>query len=202
MVRQDYFHICAKGADSRNFIICKSDYYAAFNLVGVCAANTSARVISFSIEDTHPHILLWGTREECARFSCLYETQYIHYVAAVRKGGSDLVLHCGLYPIGDDIDYLKNVAVYTIIQPTKDGKPVMPYDYQWGTGSLYFRDRRYTPIWHYSDDGAIQKPVPFGSLSARGKRVLLHSRTIQIPEEWLVCNGFILPDNYVDVERF
>ena len=201
-MRKEFFHMCAKGADSRNFIICKSDYYTAFNLVGVCAANTEAVVVSFSIEDTHPHVLLWGTREECVRFSCLYQSQFTHYAAAVRKGSSDLFLRCELYPIGDDIDYLRNVAVYTIIQPTKDGKAVMPYDYQWGTGSIYFRNGRYTPIWYFDYAGTICQPVSFGSLSVKDKRALVHSRHYMVPDGWSVCNGFILPDNYVDVDRF
>ena len=199
---KEFFHVCAKGADSRNFVISKADYFAAFNLIGVCAANTEAVVVSFSIEDSHPHILLWGTKVECSRFKVLFETCYTHYAAATRKGGSDLFLRCELYPIGDDLDYLRNVAVYTIIQATKDGKSVMPYDYPWGTGSMYFRNGYYTPVWLFDKEGSIRQPVSIGSLGTRVKRTLLHTRILSVPDEWLVCNGFILPYNYIDVERF
>ncbi|MBQ8060316.1 MAG: hypothetical protein IJ205_00020 [Bacteroidales bacterium] len=201
-MNKEYFHVCAKGADSRNFIISKADYFAAFNLIGVCAANSEAVVVSFSIEDSHPHFLLWGTKMECSRFKVLFETLYIHYAAATRKGGADLVLRCELYPIGDDLDYLRNVAVYTIIQATKDGKSVMPYDYPWGTGSMYFRNGYYTPVWLFDENGSIHEPVPFASYGAREKRVLLHTRSYTIPDQWLVCNGIILPVNYVDVAKF
>lgn len=201
-MNREYFHVCANGADARNFIISLADYYAAFNLIGVCAANTPVSVVSFSIEDSHPHFLLWGTRTDCSRFKVLYETLYTHYAAATRKGGADLLLRCELYPIGDDEDYLLNVATYTIIQATKDGKPIMPYDYPWGTGSLVFRNGFYVPIWQFDDQGVIHKPVPFGSLGARDRRALLHTRSLTIPDEWLICNGLILPGNYVDVARF
>lgn len=194
--------MCANGADSRNFIISEDDYYTAFNYFGVCAANTEVEVVSFSIEDSHPHALLWGTRLECSRYTVLYESLYTHYAAATRNGGADLVLRCELYPIGDDMDYLRNVAVYTIIQPTKDGKSVMPYDYLWGTGSLYFRNGFYTPVWYFDKEGTIRQPVSFISLGAREKRALLHTRNYMIPDDWLVCNGFILPENYVNIERF
>ena len=100
------------------------------------------------------------------------------------------------------MDYLRNVAVYTIIQPTKDGKSVMPYDYLWGTGSLYFRNGFYTPVWYFDKEGTIRQPVSFISLGAREKRALLHTRNYMIPDDWLVCNGFILPENYVNIERF
>lgn len=201
-MNKEYFHVCANGADSRNFIISEDDYYTAFNYFGVCAANTEVEVVSFSIEDSHPHALLWGTRLECSRYTVLYESLYTHYAAATRNGGADLVLRCELYPIGDDMDYLRNVAVYTIIQPTKNGKSVMPYDYLWGTGSLYFRNGFYTPVWYFDKEGTIRQPVSFISLGAREKRALLHTRNYMIPDDWLVCNGFILPENYVNIERF
>ena len=201
-MNKEYFHVCANGADSRNFIISEDDYYTAFNYFGVCAANTEVEVVSFSIEDSHPHALLWGTRLACSRYTVLYESLYTHYAAATRNGGADLVLSCELYPIGDDMDYLRNVAVYTIIQPTKDGKSVMPYDYLWGTGSLYFRNGFYTPVWYFDKEGTIRQPVSFISLGAREKRALLHTRNYMIPDDWLVCNGFILPENYVNIERF
>jgi hypothetical protein len=201
-MNKEYFHVCANGADARNFIVREADYFAAFNLIGVCAANTQAVVVSFSIEDSHPHLLLWGTRAECSRYKVLFETLYGHYAAATRDGGSELTLRCELYPIGDEEDYLRNVAVYTIIQATKDGKAVMPYDYRWGTGSLVFRKGFYTPVWLFDAGGEICRPVPFGTLGARAKRALLHSRELSIPDHWLVCNGVILPTNYVDVPRF
>ena len=123
-------------------------------------------------------------------------------MAATRKGGADLVFHCELYPIGDDESYLLNVAVYTIIQPTKDGKPVMYHDYRWGTGSMYFRSGFYTPVWYFDETGIIRQPERFGDQDALTKRNLLHSRLWSIPDDWLVCNGFILPSNYIDVSRF
>ena len=202
MHKKQYFHLCAKGADARNFIICREDYYAVFNLIGVCAANTSVVVVSFSIEDSHPHILVWGTAEECMAFMHMFENLFKHYAAATRPRGSGLVLNCEAYPIGYDESYLLNVAIYTIIQPTKDGKPVMFYDYRWGTGSMYFRNKFHTPVWQYDDNGNIREPVRFGTLDSVSKRNLLHSRTYTIPDCWLVCNGFILPSNYVDVSRF
>lgn len=201
-MKEQYFHVCANGADARNFIICQADYYAAFNLIAACAANTNVHVVSFSIEDTHPHFLLWGTEEDCIRFKLRYERLYTHHASATRKGRSELVLRCELYPIGDDQDYLRNVAVYTIIQATKDGKAVMPYDYPWGTGCLVFRKGFHVPVWLFDSRGNLCQPVPFGSLGVRDRRAVLHSQLWTIPDNWLVCNGLILPTNYVDVARF
>ena len=202
METASYYHICADGAQTRNFIVSEFDYPAAFNLIGLCAANTNVIVVSFSIEDTHPHFLLWGTESDCLAFKEMYENQYRHYAAATRKGKDEISFVCELYPIGNDDDYLKNVAAYTIIQPTKDGKGIMWYDYPWGTGSLYFRSGPSIPIWYFDKNGEINQPVPFGALGNTSKRDIVHSRTLTVPDDWMVCNGLILPSNYVDIARF
>ncbi|MBR6269835.1 MAG: hypothetical protein IKR30_04605 [Bacteroidales bacterium] len=200
-MNKHYYHLCSNGTETKYFIICTADYFAAFNLIGVCAANTGVNVVSFSVEDSHPHILLYGTLENCSRLKQMYETLYRHYVAATRKDRERFVFHCELYLV-DDPSYLRNVAAYTIIQATKDGKPVMPYDYKWGTGSLYFRNSFFTPPWYFDDQGNICKPIPFSSLNTRARRRILHTRLYSIPETWMVCNDVILPSNYIDISLF
>ena len=190
----------ANGDDSRNFITSLKDFYAAFNRIGVCAANSSAKVVSFSIEDTHPHILLYGTEPDCIKFKNAYLISTLRYIAANRGSLYDVILNYELYPIKSE-DYLKNVAVYTIIQATKDGKRVMPYDYIWGSGSLYFRPDNTIPIWCADENGVVSEPMPIGKLNARDKESMLHSRK-KVPDNWLICNGFLLPDNYVDIKLF
>ena len=201
MENKKYFHLCGDGANSRNFITSLADFRAAFNLVGVCAANTGATVISFSIEESHGHFLLWGTLEACTGFKIMYESQYKHYAAATRPKGLELVLESELYPV-DDEQYLKNVAAYTIIQATKDGKPIMFYDYRWGTGSMYFRDNNHIPVWYFDENGVLREPVPFRTFNRLEKRAIVHSQSLTIPGDWMICNGLILPSNYVDARNF
>lgn len=201
-MEKQFFHICADGSDARHFIICQKDYYAAMNIVALSAANADVRVVAFALEDTHPHFLLFASIEECSRFKTLFENIYRRYATETRKNGLKLELHGEMYPIGDDESYLLNVAVYTIVQPTKDGKHVMPYDYPWGSGSLYFRSRCYVPIWFFDDNQVIRQPVRFGDLSVQARREMVHSRSLTLPDDWQVCNGIVLPTNYVDIARF
>ncbi|MCQ2064272.1 MAG: hypothetical protein MJY66_00250 [Bacteroidaceae bacterium] len=88
-----YFHLFANGDDARNFIISETDFFAAFNRVGVCAANSEAKVVSFSIEDTHPHILLFGTEKECTKFKKAYLISTMRYIAATRGSMYDVKLN-------------------------------------------------------------------------------------------------------------
>lgn len=201
MEQEYYYHMFANGDDAKNFIITEDEFKGAFNRFAVCQHITGVRVFSASVEDSHPHALIYGTYSLCRRFARLYETISIHCIAR-RRGTTDGVrLHCELYEITDR-QYLMNVAAYTIVQATKDGKAVMPYDYLYGTGALYFRSKHSVLPWLIGDDGKIYHPVKFSSLTAREKMSLCRTTLTTMPDDWLVSNGFILPTNYVDIRGF
>lgn len=196
---KSHYHFFANGDDAKGFILDKKDYCAAFNRMGICTSYSGITMLSFSVEDTHPHALIYGTEEDCDRFKTDYESLTKHYITASRGSLDGVKFECTLYRVSDP-DYLRNVGIYTIIQPTKDGKSIMPYDYRWGTGSMYFRSGA-VPIWHFDEKGKYSEPLRFGSLTVRQKRGLLSSKR-SVPSDWLVCNGLLLPSNYVDVKAF
>lgn len=200
MTRLSFFHLSGDGAAIKNFIVSGEDYRAAFNLIGVCAFHAGVIVVAFCLEDTHPHILLYGTYDACMRFKLLFESSYLHHVARTRTSSAGMKLDLDLIEITDR-NHLMNVGTYTIVQPTKDGRNVLPYDYRWGTGSMYFRPKLHIPIWCYGEDGIYRSPVPAAEVGARQLRAICCSR-MTIPGDWLICNGLILPDNYVDVALF
>ena len=195
-----FYHLCSDGELTPHFITGDGDFRVAFNLVGVCAANADVIVLAFSVEDTHLHSLLYGKKADCVEFKTLYEESWAHHVGGIRgtRKGADIELELLLV---DSEDYLLNVGAYTIYQATKDGKQVMPYDYRWGTGSMYFRGKGHTSLWLTDEKGNRCSTMRVGDLSERDRRRLLCSR-LPVPDSWLVCNGILLPENYVDVVRF
>ena len=195
-----YFHLCSDGKLTRRFISSESDYYAAFNLTGVCAAQTDVSVLAFSIGESHPHQLIYADLAEAKRFMNLYERSYTRHIVVDRKGLDGVEFKMELFPV-DSQDYLKTVGTYVISQPTKDGKSVMPYDYRWGTGSMYFRPDGHVSIWRYDNQGNKLPTIPVGDLAIRTRMALLHSKR-PVPSHWLTCNGLLLPENYVDVRHF
>lgn len=198
---KNYYHLFSNGADAKDFILDRHDYLAAFNRIGVCAANNDATVLAFAIEDTHVHILLYGEHDACLDFKHQYTRLSRLYISLTRENRIDAVFNLDAEEI-DDETYLKNVAAYTIIQPTKDGRPVMYYDYFWGTGSMYFRSGKHISIWLVDKYGSVRTPVAIKDLSSTGKRRILRTRTFDVPGNWLVCNDILLPSNYVDVKRY
>lgn len=198
-MKKSYYHVFANGGESNGFIISDDDFYAAFNRVGVCAYQSEASVLAFSIEETHPHFLLYGTEEACSDFMKTYERSTLQYIVATRGSGDNVYFRMSMYEV-DSEDYLMNVASYVIVQPTKDGKKVMPYDYKWGTASLYFRSEDTILPWYIRDKNFVEEKS-LSELTLAEKRSLLHSRK-EVPSKWKVCNGFLLPTNYVDVSKY
>jgi len=199
MERKNFYHMYSDGASAKNFIICEGDYIYVFNLIGICSFLSGAIVLAFSIEDTHAHILLWGTMEQAVKFKSQFERSLSRHIAATR-GSLDGVDTSCMLDATEDEEHLMNVAAYVIIQPTKDGKPVMFFDYRWGTGCLYFRTSPYVPVWLLDSDGNRLQPVKFGDMTVVEKRSV--SSRCDLPKDWLLVDGLILPQNYVDVKRF
>jgi len=200
MEEKKFYHLYANGKDAKNFIISQDDYYAAFNLLAVCAYNCGVAVAGQSVEESHPHSLLYGTWSACTNCMIMYEDSYKKHISTTRGGLDEVVLIFTLSAV-EDMDRLKTLGVYVIAQATKDGKRIMPYDYKWGTGSIYFRQGGAPSIWCFDENGNYHKPVPLSSLNRRERMKILHSKKPYNPS-WLTVNGFILPQSYVDIKLF
>ena len=196
-MEKHYYHMFANGDDAKDFITTEEEFKTAFNRFGVCSAGSGVTVLSCSAEDSHPHALLYGTLEGCLAYKKSYELRSKRSIVQKRGSLDGVNLHCELYEIENE-SYLRNVAAYTIVQATKGGKAVMPYDYLYGTGALYFRTSHTILPWLIGNDGSVCTPGPFGALSVREKKALSLFKT-DIPDNWMICNGFILPTNYIDI---
>jgi len=190
----------ANGDDAKNFITTEQEFKTAFNRFAVCHYLTQVTVLSCSVEDSHPHALLRGTLEKCTQYMEMYRDLSIRSITQQRGSSDGVVLNCDLYEILDDL-YLKNVAAYTIIQATKDGKSVMPYDYLYGTGALYFRREHCILPWLVDKSGIVQPVKRMGDIPVRDKLQNFATKR-DLPADWLICNGFILPNNYIDVKQY
>lgn len=199
-MEKNFYHLFANGDDAKDFITSEQDFKTAFNRFGICQYLTGVTVLSFSVEDSHPHCLLYDTYEKCVLFKDKYTDLSKRSIVQQRGSLDDVNIHCELALIEDE-QYLMNAAAYTITQATKDGKAVMPYDYRYGTGALYFRSRYSVLPWLVDDEGHVRQPERIGDLAVMERRRILASK-VSLPDDWLVCNGFLLPTNYVDIQKF
>jgi hypothetical protein len=197
-----YYHFYSDGKYAAELFLSKSDYVAALNRLAVCALTfREVIVVAFTFEDTHFHLLLYCTEEEGRLLCAMFKKLTMMYISRTRNGKpAGLMIKFEAEPV-EDPDRLKRLGAYVVVQPTKDGKGVMPYDYPWSSAPLYFRGAKSVWPWCVDRNGDVQATVRVGDLSFNEKRK--HFKTaVSLPEEWLVCNGIILPSNYVDVKRF
>ena len=197
-----YYHFYSDGKLAAELFLSKSDFVAALNRLAVCAlAFRNVIIVAFTFEDTHVHLVLYCTEEDGKSFCALFKKLTMMYISRTRNGvPPDLKVRFEAEPV-EGPEKLKRVGAYVAVQPTKDGKGVMPYDYPWSSAPLYFRGEKSVLPWCVDKTGVVQKSVRVSSLTFKEKRKYFKTAA-SIPEEWLVCNGIILPSNYVDVVRF
>ena len=197
-----YYHFYSEGKLAAELFLSKSDFVAALNRLAVCAARfPEVVVVAFTFEDTHIHFLLYCSEEKGRGFCDLFKRLTMIYLSRVRGGKpSGLQIVFDVEEIEDE-SYLKKVGVYVVVQPTKDGKGIMPYDYPWSSAPLFFRGEKVVPVWCVDRNGVVQDSVRVGDMTCRDRKKQFKTNE-NLPDEWLVCNGIILPSNYVDVSRF
>ena len=197
-----YYHFYSEGRLAAELFLSKSDFVAALNRLAVCAAHfPGVAVVAFTFEDTHVHFLLYCLEEDGKDFCDLFKRLTMIYLSRTRGGKpSGLQILFDVEEINDE-SYLKKVGVYVIVQPTKDGKGIMPYDYPWSSAPLYFRGEKAVPVWCVDRHGVVQDTIRIGDMTYREKRKKIRT-AVDLPDEWLVCNDMVLPSNYVDVNRF
>lgn len=201
-MKKKYYHFYSDGKLSAELFLSKADFVAALNRLAVCASRfPGVRIVAFTFEDTHVHLLLYCSEEEGKALCDLFKRLTMIYLSHTRGGKpEDLYIHFESEALEDEA-YLKRVGAYVVIQPTKDGKGIMPYDYPWSSAPLYFRGEKVIPIWQVDRNGVVQQAKCLKELSYREKRKYLKT-AFRLPEDWLVCNGIVLPLNYVDTSGF
>lgn len=195
-----FYHIFANGRKLKSFAISQADFTYQFNLAGISSIGLEIKILAFCIEDSHPHFLVYGEHDVCLAFMARYKLSTIRHIVKTRNDKDGAEFDFQMYHI-EEQSYLANAASYVIAQPTKDGKKIMPYDYFWGTGSMYFRPTRHKSIWLFGENGESLSPVRYGDLCFADRRAICSDVT-KVPEHWITCNGIILPENFIDVQLY
>ena len=155
------------------------------NDVAICVLGYDVLILCFCLMSNHFHFLLYGTLEECRRFSEEYKRR-----CGIRmrnsgdvKGLKDVEVRLDRI---DDLRYLENVIGYILRNPMAAGIKVLPYLYPWSSASLYFNPQ------------IIIGGEVLNEMSERKRFRILKSRT-SVPDNYMVdSNGMILPSCYVD----
>lgn len=165
------------------------DFKVAMSYVALEAIRCEeGSVLAFILMSNHVHFVLKGWREEIVDFINRFKTRYSHYYRG-KYGVKEFLRGNGLdvKEIPYDDEAAERAVAYVLMNCVAAGICAHPSQYPWGTGALLFNQA--------SPDGE-----PASSYSARALKRMLHSSCPDIPLEWIVGkDGYILPQNYVDV---
>lgn len=189
---EEVFHIFSNGALTPDLFLSDRDFTLATNRLAVTAHLSDVRILAYSFEDTHLHVLAKGTVERCTRFK--------HELQRLINKWKTISLVLEMEEVTDS-KYLMSVGTYVVCQATKDGKHVLPSDYKWSSASLYFRQGDIDLLWTLSEGHLFKDTVHMHEISLRTQRTMFHTRS-RLPDDWMVCDGLILPSSFVDIEGF
>jgi len=168
----------------------KEDFIVAMNFVGIQAADfKQVFVLAFILMSNHVHFVLKGRREDVLAFVNQFKHRYSIYYR--NKYGVKEFLRRNRVDVKEipyDDDAVEKAIAYVLMNCVAANICSHPSQYPWGTGSVYFN----------SAEGSGRS---IGPMSGRECKRLFHSHFNQLPKEWMVSeDGYILPQNYVDVK--
>lgn len=191
----NYYHICSDGNYSSVLFRNTTDFKAAMNRIAVCAYKIPGiRILAFVLMDNHVHFVVSCASEsacrkfigEFFRLTGKYNWDYYQLKATMRGIPVKIIRET-------DEDALRTVIAYVLKNPTK-ARLGMFFNYPWGTGNLFFHGgRKYEQNLVKLGDLSVEEAGPYA--------VRRQCRTLfRLPADWILREGVILPENYVDVQ--
>ena len=167
----------------------EEDFKVAMNYVAIQAHVSRVVVIAFILMSNHVHFIVAANSKKEAeafiealkhRYSLYYRRKY-----GVKEFLRDNGVRVDLIVI--DNDGAEQAVAYVQMNCVAANICSHPSQYSWGTGNLFFNQAK-----------SVGKRLD--SFSKRALKRLLHSDDETLPGNWLIgAEGYILPQNYVDV---
>lgn len=192
-MEKEYYHVCSEGLE-RNLIFYNSkEFIMGMNYVAICLQKFDIAILCFCLMGNHFHFILKGSMQACMAFG----EEFKRMCSMMMRRNHDEHGAMKLVEIQvkriHDRQYLENAVAYVLRNAMVAGFKLLPHQYPWGSGDVYFR-RDYTPAGRRVD-----------SFSARELKMVLKSKAT-LPENYIINDdGFVSPLCYVDyrsVEQF
>ena len=183
-----FFLITTDHLETRLWFLDDDDFKTGMNYVATVAFLLGVRVIAFILMSNHVHFVLECTREQAVRFITEFKRLYSRYLNQ-KHGTKELLRDNGVdiqeLRLGDES--LERAIAYIQMNCVAANICLEPAAYPWGTGRTFFQV-------------SAKRGQCLGTLSARKKNKLLHSKMI-LPAGWMLGeDGYILPESYVPVK--
>lgn len=141
-MRRGYYHVCSEGLDKAMIFTNSEEFVAGMNYVAICSCRFEVSILCFCLMSNHFHFILNGSHEECWRFGCEYKrmcAMLMRRSQDIRNGMNNVEVQIKQI---EDKKYLENAVAYVLRNPLMAGFRLMPDQYPWGSGDMYFRSSR------------------------------------------------------------
>lgn len=139
MRESGFYHVCSEGLDKEVIFSSQDDFVAGMNYVAVCSCRFEVRIMCFCLMANHFHFILTGSYEECWKFGCEFKrmcAMLMRRCQDIENGMKEVEVQ--VKQIGNK-NYLENAVAYVLRNPLAAGFRLMPDQYPWGSGDMYFR---------------------------------------------------------------
>ncbi len=162
-----------------------ADYAVAMNYVAITAYRYSVNVVAFILMSNHVHFILECEKETAADFVSFFKEMYGLY-RRKRYGDTQYLrgLLVDIQNVPLENESMERAIAYVQSNSVAARLCTHPSGYPWGTGNVFF-------------DSTFYEVHPVGSLSARKRASIMHSKLPVNPGWSLGPGGFILPKCYV-----
>lgn len=186
METKGFYHVCSEGLDKAMIFRNPQEFIAGMNYVAVCAVKYNVKILCFCLMGNHFHFILNGVYDDCKKFGEGYKV--ICSMLMSRQQGSCQAMkgvEVQLKKINDRT-YLESAIAYVLRNPLAAGYKIMPHQYKWGSGDMYFR-ASYIPSGTKAEDFPVKKLA----------QIIGSKQTI--PGEYIIDDsGMVSPLNYID----
>lgn len=177
---KDIWHVYSDGTQADIPFDTDEDKLFAWNSVAVCAEIAGVRVWVVTVNDTHLHSMVKGEAARATHFRNVLQQrlqtrfphQRIYFACDPVKTREDVLIKF-MYVYRNCLDFYKK----------------LPGEYPWGSGHIYFSERRHLFKGRRIDD-----------ISLREQYKLFRTRA-HLPGHWRFdSDGRILPESFIDYE--
>ena len=186
---EDCYHIYSDGTRVSVLFERDEDKVYGRNLIAILAFKYHIRVYCDVVMGTHFHLVGKGDPENIHRFVAEMKRLLVRYFRQTHR--PELVkesVWIKADPILDDVELARKI-IYVFRNPLDAGDPLLPENYPWGVGRLFFQ----------KDTAVAAKRI--GDMTLEERRTLFRTR-IDLPPDWEVdANGMLLPRCYIDLDE-
>lgn len=187
MSEREFYHVCSEGLEKRLIFNNRKEFIAGMNHIAICSLKYDVTILCFCLMSNHFHFILSGPYHECWKFGNEFKrmcAMMMKQMQGIGEGMKDVDI---MIKKITDKEYLESAIAYVLRNPIVAGFRLMPHQYPWSSGDMYFRNS-YCPTGRRADSFGYKELTQH----------ILNSK-IEIPGDYIIDEaGMISPLCYVD----